>query len=80
MNREDLIAPLQYNLVMEIEKYTKDESKVAVKWEDQEGETKEVTYRSLMLAANKIGNVFLEKGSEKRGCSVNHYPSFNRSL
>ena len=27
MNREDLIAPLQYNLVMEIEKYTKDESK-----------------------------------------------------
>ena len=41
MNREDLIAPLQYNLVMEIEKYTKDESKVAVKWEDQEGETKE---------------------------------------
>ena len=28
MNREDLIAPLQYNLVMEIEKYTKDESKL----------------------------------------------------
>ena len=65
MNREDLIAPLQYNLVMEIEKYTKDESKVAVKWEDQEGETKEITYRSLMLAANKIGNVFLDKGLKK---------------
>ena len=45
MNREDLIAPLQYNLVMEIEKYTKDESKIAVKWEDQEGETQEITYR-----------------------------------
>ena len=48
MNREDLLAPLQYNLVMEIEKYTKDESKIAVKWEDQEGETQEITYRSLM--------------------------------
>ena len=46
MNREDLIAPLQYNLVSEIEKYTKDEAKIAVKWENHEGETKEITYRS----------------------------------
>ena len=65
MNREDLIAPLQYNLVMEIEKYTKDESKVAVKWEDQEGETKKLLIDLLMLAANKIGNVFLDKGLKK---------------
>ena len=65
MNREDLIAPLQYNLVMEIEKYTTNESKIAVKWEDQEGETEEITYRSLMLVANKIGNVFLDKGLKK---------------
>ncbi|WP_338472081.1 acyl--CoA ligase [Niallia sp. XMNu-256] len=65
MKREDLIAPLQYNLVMEIEKYAKDDKKIAVKWEDHEGQTQEITYRSLMLTANKIGNVFLEKGLKK---------------
>ncbi len=65
MKREDLIAPLQYNLVMEIEKYAKDDKRVAVKWEDQEGKTKEITYRSLMLNANRFGNVFLESGLKK---------------
>ena len=29
MKREDLIAPLHYNLVSEIERYTKDEEKIA---------------------------------------------------
>ncbi|WP_428911311.1 acyl-CoA synthetase MbcS [Niallia sp. Krafla_26] len=65
MNREDLIAPLQYNLVMEVEKYAKDDTKIAVKWEDQSGETREITYQSLILAANKIGNIFLKRGLKK---------------
>ena len=32
MNREDLIAPLRYNLVSEIERFTNEKGKVAVKW------------------------------------------------
>ena len=48
MKREDLIAPLQYNLVSEIERYASQEGKVAVKWVGQEGETKELTYQALM--------------------------------
>ena len=52
-------------LLSEIEQYTRKMNKIAVKWEDQEGETKEITYRALMIAANKIGNVFLEKGLKK---------------
>ena len=44
MNREDLIAPLQYNLVFEMERFTKDQEKVAVKWENHEVKH-ELTYR-----------------------------------
>ena len=65
MNREDLIAPLRYNLVSEIERFTKEKGKVAVKWENHDGETKEITYEALMKNANKIGNVLLEKGLKK---------------
>ena len=77
MNSEDLIAPLQYNLGVEIEKFTKDEGKVAVKWENQEGETKKLLIESLMQDANKIGNVFLDKGLKKGDVAFNHHPSFN---
>jgi acetyl-CoA synthetase len=65
MKREDLIAPLQYNLVSEIERYANQEGKIAVKWESQDGETKELTYQALMTAANQMGNVFLENGLKK---------------
>src|SRR5690242_8889279 len=65
MNREDLIAPLRYNLVSEIQRFTNDKEKIAIKWERQEGETQEITYESLMKNANKIGNVLLEKGLKK---------------
>lgn len=65
MKREDLMAPLQYNLVSEIEKYAAADEKVAVQWESENGETKELTYRELMLSANQIGNVFLAHGLKK---------------
>jgi acetyl-CoA synthetase len=65
MKREDLIAPLQYNLVSEMERFAKQEGKVAVKWESHEGQTEEITYETLLKKANKVGNVFLEKGLKK---------------
>lgn len=65
MKREDLIAPLQYNLVSEMERFAKQKGKVAVKWESHEGQTEEITYETLLNNANKIGNVFLEKGLQK---------------
>ncbi|MGM9926714.1 MAG: acyl-CoA synthetase MbcS [Bacillus sp. (in: firmicutes)] len=65
MRREDLIAPLQYNLTNEIEKNVKDSRKIAIKWVDETGESEEITYAELMKAANKIGNVFFEAGLRK---------------
>jgi acetyl-CoA synthetase len=65
MNREQLIAPQTYNLISEMEQYALQQDKIALKWEDEKGEKKEVTYSQLIKNANKIGNVFKEKGLSK---------------
>ncbi|MEH6943177.1 acyl-CoA synthetase MbcS [Bacillus sp. JJ722] len=65
MKREELIAPLEYNLVNEIEKHSNHSNKVAIKWENEAGETKDITYGELMKASNKIGNVFIGMGLKK---------------
>lgn len=65
MKREDLLAPEQYNLVSEIERFASDSNRLAIKWEDELGEKKEITYSNLLKNANKIGNVFLEYGLKK---------------
>jgi acetyl-CoA synthetase len=62
LERKDLIAPDKYNLVSEMERFAQDPSKIALKWENEEGLTKDTTYESLMKNVNKIGNVFIEKG------------------
>ncbi|MFD2446345.1 acyl-CoA synthetase MbcS [Bacillus sp. CGMCC 1.16607] len=65
MERKDLIAPEKYNLVSEMERFALDSHKVALKWEDEEGQTEEVTYENLMKNVNKIGNVFKNAGLVK---------------
>lgn len=65
MERIDLIAPEKYNLVSEMEKFALDPLKIAIKWENEEGQTEEVTYQNLLKNVNKIGNVFLNDGLQK---------------
>lgn len=62
MNREELIAPQKYNLVAEMERFAQDSNRMAILWESEEGDTKEITYRELLKNANKIGNVFSKFG------------------
>ncbi|MFF2449286.1 acyl-CoA synthetase MbcS [Neobacillus sp. NPDC058068] len=66
MKREELIAPEKYNLVSEMECFAKEPKRVALKWENEVGETKQVTYENLMKQANQAGNVFSQYGL-KRG-------------
>ncbi|KIL43858.1 acyl-CoA synthetase MbcS [Jeotgalibacillus soli] len=61
MKREDLLAPVQYNVIEEIEKYT-GQQRTALYWEDEAGNTKEITYDQLLSNVNKIGNVFKHAG------------------
>ncbi|RFB17815.1 acyl--CoA ligase [Bacillus sp. HNG] len=65
MKKEDLIAPAKYNLVKEIEKYANDPKKIALKWEDEQGNKKEITYVDLFKNVNQIGNTLMNKGLKK---------------
>lgn len=65
MDRNDLIAPGKYNIVMEIEKYAQEKEKTALIYMDEAGAKKEITYNQLIKNVNKIGNVFLESGLKK---------------
>ncbi|RFU66230.1 acyl-CoA synthetase MbcS [Peribacillus glennii] len=65
MNREDLLAPENYNLVSEIEQFAHNPQKPALQWENEAGNRKEITYSGLMANANKIGNAFLHAGLQK---------------
>ncbi|PLS14852.1 acyl--CoA ligase [Bacillus sp. M6-12] len=65
MKREDLLAPNDYNLVSEVDRFSKDPNKVALKWESELGDKKEITYARLMDGANRIGSVFLDSGLQK---------------
>lgn len=65
MKREDLIAPERYNLVSEVERFTENPYKLALKWEDESGETQQVTYEGLMKKVNQAGNVFVQNGLTK---------------
>ncbi|UOQ43827.1 acyl--CoA ligase [Halobacillus salinarum] len=62
MNREELIAPEQYNIVKEVEKYAAEPDRKALLWLDDKGHEMEITYKKLIENANKIGNAFLGSG------------------
>jgi len=62
MNHEHLIAPLTYNLVEEFEKYAGEENRLALIWKSGNGDSKEITYKELMLLANQAANVFTQSG------------------
>ncbi|MGP4066513.1 acyl-CoA synthetase MbcS [Oceanobacillus sp. M65] len=65
MEKQDLIAPESYNIVMEVERFAKETGKKALIWENEDGDRKELTYNKLIENANKIGNAFLENGLKK---------------
>jgi len=65
MKREDLIAPERYNLVSEMERFAKNPGKLALIWENEAGETKQVTYQEIMKKVNQAGNVFARNGLQK---------------
>lgn len=65
MNREELIAPEQYNIVSEFEKYATGTNMKALIYINADGEKKEITYEKLIIEANKAANVFTESGLKK---------------
>ncbi len=65
MDFKQLLAPSQYNIVQEVEKFAEDPARFALKWEDELGSTKEITYHELICRVNQIGNALRTKGLNK---------------
>lgn len=65
MNREELIAPEQYNLISEFEKYATGTNMKALIYLNANGEKIEITYDKLMEQANRAANVFIDNGLKK---------------
>lgn len=65
MNREELLAPGNYNVVSEIEKYADGTNKKALIYVDSNGNSKEYTYDQLMEDANRAASVYEANGLTK---------------
>lgn len=65
MNREELLAPENYNLVSEIEKYADGTNKKALIYVDSQGNQKDYTYDKLMEDANRAASVYEANGLKK---------------
>lgn len=65
MHREQLIAPEQYNIVSEFEKYADGSGKKALIYLSKDGKKEEITYDELIQQANRAANVFQENGLKK---------------
>ena len=65
MNREQLLAPQSYTIVSEFEKYATGEMKQALIYMNSTGQKNSITYDELMESANRIANVFTDKGLQK---------------
>lgn len=65
MKREQLLAPENYNLVEEFERFAKGDGRKAIVWENDQGEKKELTYDELIQQANRAANSFRAAGLKK---------------
>lgn len=65
MPNAHLLAPEHYNMVQEIEKYAHNAEKLALIWESEAGDAREMTYQELIQGANKIANVLTAQGLKK---------------
>ena len=65
LDRDSLIAPENYNIMLEMERFADQQKRIAIQWENEEGKEQEITYPELLKKANKIGNVFLQSGLKK---------------
>ncbi|WP_188206844.1 acyl-CoA synthetase MbcS [Alkalibacillus aidingensis] len=66
MKIDHLIAPKEYNIMMEVEEHAqKHPERTALIYRDENGNHEELTYGELVRNVNKIGNAFLDKGLKK---------------
>ncbi|WP_227935233.1 acyl-CoA synthetase MbcS [Alkalihalobacillus deserti] len=65
MDQLNLQAPEYYNMAQDIDRFADEPEKVALLWENEEGETREVTYSQLRKESNKFANALKKIGLEQ---------------
>lgn len=63
MDSKSLIAPEHFNLASEISKHSS--NRIALRWENESGESKTISYEDLIKKANKLANGLSKLGLEK---------------
>ncbi|TLS39101.1 acyl-CoA synthetase MbcS [Pseudalkalibacillus caeni] len=66
MDVANLIAPEVYNLTSDMEQYAVSEDKLALKWKNENGESREITYKELFQKANRAANALTKLGLKKQ--------------
>ena len=65
MDFKDLIAPEQYNITSELEKYKEESDRLAIRWLDSEGNREDLSYKELVGKMNQYAQALLKLGIEK---------------
>lgn len=65
MNQPHLLAPEYYNMAEDIDRFADQPQKLALLWENEVGETQEMTYLQLRKESNRVANAFQEIGLQK---------------
>ncbi|SES21979.1 acyl-CoA synthetase MbcS [Salipaludibacillus aurantiacus] len=65
MNKTHLIAPEQYNITQELSAYSSDTERTAVRWVDQEGNRRNISYKELSDKMNQFALAFKRQGIQK---------------
>ena len=61
----NLIAPAQYNITEELEKYAKDETRQAIRWVDSQGNRRVISYKQLIENMNQYANALTSLNIER---------------
>ncbi|MFC5712444.1 acyl-CoA synthetase MbcS [Thalassorhabdus alkalitolerans] len=65
MSTESLIAPAKYNVTNELEAFSNDSTRTAIRWLDESGERREVSYSLLIEKMNQYANALKTVGIEQ---------------
>lgn len=65
LDMQDLVAPVMYNLAQEIENLNSRSERLAIKWLNDEGDSRNITYAEMIEQMNKFANALISQGLEK---------------
>ncbi|MEB3102114.1 acyl-CoA synthetase MbcS [Ferviditalea candida] len=65
MENMNLTAPEYYNIAQDIDRFADEPDKIAILWENEAGETRQLTYMELRQASNRFANALSKMGLRK---------------